>query len=604
MKRSAILLTGTALATGTVAAAEIAASYTFMLGTKLLTFDRHANAVYHYDSPLTAWWDYLGYPGVQRWTGIGAIAGGVVLAFAAFIAYRIASRRRKLVRPFFGGTPAIERGVTDIHGHADWMALNDLRRMFPGPDPVYGGVVVGEAYRVDQDSVASMRFDPKDRRTWGRGGTAPLLIDRLDWGSGQVLSIAGSGGYKTTTIMSTMLHWRGSLICHDPATEIGPMAAAAREGMGHTVIQWSLKTPGSGTNPLAHINPDDPLAEEEILALTDMVCGDAPRDESGSGGTFDGAGRSMIAALIAHVVWSDNFPAEQKTLSVAITPVTQPPDALRAALRGIGANSKSPLARRLAAPLADLPDVTFGGVVFNAAKQTKWLLLSANERFLSDNAFCPADLAGGNLSVFVQIPVSTLKTCPGLARVALWTLMYAVFKADGAVRGRVFAEIDEALHCGAMAIFDRVRVDGRKYRLHQRLWYQSKADIAKVWGRDAVGGWLDGANYVSYSAVQDQETAELISKRSGTFGAMSYSETENSGRSGGIAGQRNTGTGSSKHEVKRNLITPDEVQTMRDDEQIIIPRSGKVARCGRAIYFRRPEMASALSDNRFFRRTA
>ena len=39
--------------------------------------------------------------------------------------------------------------------------MADARKLFPGPHKLYGGIVVGEAYRVDQDrKVAGMPFAP------------------------------------------------------------------------------------------------------------------------------------------------------------------------------------------------------------------------------------------------------------------------------------------------------------------------------------------------------------------------------------------------------------------------------------------------------------
>ena len=34
--------------------------------------------------------------------------------------------------------------------------------------PESGEIVVGEAYRVDQDTVGTRAFDPKDTTSWGR----------------------------------------------------------------------------------------------------------------------------------------------------------------------------------------------------------------------------------------------------------------------------------------------------------------------------------------------------------------------------------------------------------------------------------------------------
>jgi type IV secretion system protein VirD4 len=60
-------------------------------------------------------------------------------------------------------SPRVVRGRSGNFGHADWLSIRDARHLFPGPDETYGGIVVGEAYRVDQDRVARRAFDPSDR---------------------------------------------------------------------------------------------------------------------------------------------------------------------------------------------------------------------------------------------------------------------------------------------------------------------------------------------------------------------------------------------------------------------------------------------------------
>ena len=70
----------------------------------------------------------------------------------------------------------VTRAKTDTFGHADWMPMSDAAALFDASREPRGGVVVGEAYRGDQDpGTAHRSFDPRDRTTWGKGGTAPLL---------------------------------------------------------------------------------------------------------------------------------------------------------------------------------------------------------------------------------------------------------------------------------------------------------------------------------------------------------------------------------------------------------------------------------------------
>ena len=95
-----------------------------------------------------------------------------------------------------GGGTNIERALTDNFGHADWMAIVEARSLFDGGRASMGGVVIGEAYRVDQDASVHRQFDPRNSTSWGQGGQAPLLIYDLSFGATHGIAFAGSGGFK------------------------------------------------------------------------------------------------------------------------------------------------------------------------------------------------------------------------------------------------------------------------------------------------------------------------------------------------------------------------------------------------------------------------
>ncbi|WP_167371634.1 type IV secretory system conjugative DNA transfer family protein, partial [Rhizobium tibeticum] len=57
----------------------------------------------------------------------------------------------------------------------------------------------------------------------------------------------------------------------------------------------------------------------------------------------------------------------------------------------------------------------------------------------------------------------------------------------------------------------------------------------------------------------------------------------------------------SKQLASRQLIQPHEVLRMRADEQIVFIAGNPPLRCGRAIWFRRPDMKSCVGENRFQR---
>jgi type IV secretion system protein VirD4 len=594
----------------TLVVAEVVASYVFLWGVRLVA---DAAPFYSlYPSPFTAWIDYLAYTGtdgqgVRAWIAISGAVGALMLVLFVVAVVRIAMRQRRLDRSFWtGAIRPVERGATDNHGHADWMAMTDVLQRFPGPHPVHGGIVIGEAYRVDQDPVASRcRFDKDNPDTWGQGGKAPLIIESCQEGSGHGISFAGSGSFKTMTMVSTSLHWKTSSVIMDPSREIGPMTAKARRLMGHKVIEMNLLNPESGCNVLRWIDPTRSGAGSDVLSVTAWICGD--EKERGQNAIFDSAGRNLVACLLAHMLWNENIPRRDRTLQLFVEGVRQPADQMRFVLHQISQTSRSTLARRLADTLRGLPDITFGGACFNAYTFCSWLFIDEYARFLSADGFDPEDIVNGRTDVMIQIPLDVLRNTPALATVVMGAMMNAVFKADGEVRGIVLFDIDEASQIGAMKALEIARDEARKYRIAMRLWYQSEGQMEKIWGKDGVRPWFDSVSYRTYAGVSDPATAQSLERQFGSHGAMAYSEGENKGRSRNFGSAHTTSTGrnENRHEISRPLIRASEIlQDLRADEVLIVPKSGRPIRCGAAIYFRRPEMVTRIESSRFFRRAA
>src|ERR1700710_2404927 len=131
------------------------ASLVFLWGTKLI----HA-----FPHPFWQWWLYAlevkGNAKVALWLKIGAAAGAMpplALAIGLIVRGRDVKGPR-LRKSLFGGPVQAPEAPTDTHGRARWLSMERALETFPGPDPLYGGVVVGEAYRVDQDKVSRLTF--------------------------------------------------------------------------------------------------------------------------------------------------------------------------------------------------------------------------------------------------------------------------------------------------------------------------------------------------------------------------------------------------------------------------------------------------------------
>lgn len=557
---------------------------------------------------LTVWpeWERLsGYVGRARPQDIvGALDLGVLAALGVGLLAIGAGVRILLGRE---ARPGVTRAPSDNHGHADWLSLKEAKRLFPGPDPAYGGIVVGEAYRVDQDRGARGPFDAADRRTWGQGGSAPLLVDPCRTGPTHALVLAGSGGFKTTSVgVPTLLIWTASAVVLDPSREIGPMVSAFRErALGQRVVTLDPSEPKGGSfNALDWIDPASPLAESNVEAVATWLAGEPPRGPNRSGAEFfRDMGKSLIACILADVLWDEGLSPAEKTLKRVRQVLVTPEEEMREALKRIHAHSPSPLARDLAGTLMGLVAETFSGVYANANQATRWLSTGAYADLVSGSSFRTRDLCAGGLTVFVQIPLKVLQATPGLGRVVIGALLNAAYEADGQVKGRILFLLDEVARLGPMGVIEAARDAGRKYGLTLLLLYQSVGQLVEQWGREGARAWYDSTSWRLYAAVQDPETARELSQVCGEHGVMATSEGDTRGTSGRIGGgfaAASSGRSENRSEIRRSLIKPDELlQDTRADEAFVIVRGSRPLRCGRAIYFRRPEMATAVAPSRF-----
>lgn len=103
-----------------------------------------------------------------------------------------------------------------------------------------------------------------------------------------------------------------------------------------------------------------------------------------------------------------------------------------------------------------------------------------------------------------------------------------------------------------------------------------------------------------YAAVQNPDIARALSAACGEHAVMAESEGDNCDSQGKAfeIGSLSKGRSTNRHEPKRALIKPDKLlQDARADEAFVLARGAKPLRCGRAIYFRRPEMVAQVAEN-------
>lgn len=478
-------------------------------------------------------------------------------------------------------------GKRALHGQADWMRLTQASNLFPDT----GGIVVGERYRVDRDTIAGASFRADARETWGAGGTSPLLCFDGSFGSSHGIVFAGSGGFKTTSVtIPTALKWGGALIVLDPSSEVAPKVSKHRDEAGRRVKVLDPRKPETGFNALDWVGQYGGTTEEDIASVASWIMSDSGRASGVRDDFFRASGLQLLTAIIADVCLSGHTPKDRQTLRQVRSNLAEPEPQLRKRLQDIYDNSESGFVRENVAAFVNMTPETFSGVYANAIKETHWLSYQNYAALVSGSTFRTQDIASGKTDVFINIDLKTLETHAGLARVVIGSFLNAIYNRDGTMDGRVLFLLDEVARLGYMRILETARDAGRKYGITLTMIYQSIGQLRETYGgRDASSKWFESASWISFAAINDPETADYISRRCG----MTTVEIDQVSRSFQSRGSSRT---RSKQLGARPLIQPQEVLSMRTDEQIVFTAGCPPLRCGRAIWFRRPDMRSCVNQ--------
>ncbi|ATN37838.1 Ti-type conjugative transfer system protein TraG (plasmid) [Rhizobium sp. ACO-34A] len=528
----------------------------------------------------------LAYVDPATMTGAGiAFIGGV-------FALRVAMRGNAA---FAASGPRRIGGKRAVHGEAVWMTLPEAAKLFPEP----GGIVIGERYSVDRDSVAATPFRADDRQSWGAGGKSPLLCFDGTFGSSHGIVFAGSGGFKTTSVtIPTALKWGGGLVVLDPSSEVAPMVSEHRRQAGRKVIVLDPTAGGVGFNALDWIGRHGNTKEEDIVAVATWIMTDNPRSASARDDFFRASAMQLLTALIADVCLSGHTGEKDQTLRQVRANLSEPEPKLRARLTKIYEGSESDFVKENVSVFVNMTPETFSGVYANAVKETHWLSYPNYAGLVSGDSFSTDDLADGGTDIFIALDLKVLEAHPGLARVVIGSLLNAIYNRNGNVKDRTLFLLDEVARLGYLRILETARDAGRKYGITLTMIFQSLGQMREAYGgRDATSKWFESASWISFSAINDPDTADYISKRCGDTTV----EVDQTNRSSGIKGSSRS---RSKQLSRRPLILPHEVLRMRSDEQIVFTSGNPPLRCGRAIWFRREDMQTRVAANRFHQQSA
>ncbi|MCR9243303.1 MAG: type IV secretory system conjugative DNA transfer family protein [Rhodobiaceae bacterium] len=524
--------------------------------------------VWVYQSYFTTW-PYFLKPGVHLLVGILFLAGGI----------------RVLTRSFGMASSEDGRRVEDgVFGDAAFATVREMKDRF-GPD---GEVVIGEAYIPKLGSKVGAK----------PAGKAPLLCDSLKQGSTHGLLIAGSGGYKTTSvILPTLCACDHSCVIFDPKKELADQAERVRRGHGKVVHRLDPNAPTIyGFNALDWIDMTLPSATADVYEVANWIIGESVSQTTESAGAhFQSLAKNLVHALLLDILTDPDLEDEDKTLATLGKRVGLDEDDMKSTLEEIAKYSSHPTAKQMASSLYKLDHRTFSQIHSSVAASAKWLLFENLVGVVSASNFTTADIVEQRADLFIQPDLLTLTTHPGLARVVLGSLLLPMFRGGIPKDSRVVFLLDEVARLGFMSILETARDVGRSAGVTLILMYQSHGQFSDQWGREGTNKWFENVAWRAYGAVSDQTTAEIISKSIGDQTVLSQGQSRSAGSSSRkmeIFGTSSSNQGQSASEQRRRLINPDEILSeVPADAQFIFVQGMPPIFAGRAIYFRRPDLS-------------
>ncbi len=394
---------------------------------------------------------------------------------------------------------------------------------------------------------------------------------------GHLLTVAGTrGGKGTNLIVPNLLGlggFQGSWVVIDPKGENAAITIRAQKEMGRKVVvlnPWGLLP--DHIKEADTYNPLDILVDisninfvDDVAVIAEMI---VPMNADEKDNFFSDNARAIIAGLIMHLMThdydapeaakEDAEPYEQTADDI----IQFPPKTLATLWQWLRLNEEAwdkllarmcsngnpycGLAVRTAAneiiKLQSSGEKTFGSIIATALQSTNFLNSPALQESLK-SSFDPYQLADGNTSLYIIIPVDKLKSHARWLRLVVTSTMRAVVRKPNK---KVAFLLDEFAALGYMSEIEIALSTYAGYEVTVWCILQSLIQLRDVYGNNWES-FIANSTIRHYFNVSDNFSADYISHAMGKTSNVTYT-----GRS--IFNVLNADA------TPRELITPDELR--------------------------------------------
>ena len=340
-----------------------------------------------------------------------------------------------------------------------------------------------------------------------------------------LLTMATSrSGKGAAQIVPNLRHWAHNALVIDPKGEAAILTWKDREAMGQKVyvldpfnscedkIPHSIK---AQLNPLDEIDINSPHAFRQINAIADGLVMRHKKED----GFWDSGTCQLLAGMIAHVLTHDRFEGRRTLTALRETLTGETLETVIDEMAGNPACGRLPIN---AANKLMSTGKAAESFITGADTNTSWIDDPLIETLLEQSDFKLQDLKRGKVTIYLVLPFEALddygRFLRLFVRMALFQMMQKM--PNGGLKGeRCLFILDEFFSLGRINEISKAAGGMPGFNLHLWPFLQDYPQLSELYGQHASKTFLGNADGVFAYGVNEDETAEYVSKATGLITA-------------------------------------------------------------------------------------
>lgn len=427
----------------------------------------------------------------------------------------------------------------------------------------------------------------KDTGEWLTDFQRPLFYN----GDRHIVTFGPTGSGKNTTSQTpALVEYDASALVIDVKGQLGAVTAGTRiAAFGHKVAFLNpfaaIGFLSVSYNPLSHLDPDSLSFASDCRRIAEGLV------DLSKGDHWEMSALDVVELLI---MWTRLY--EHDKSLVRVRQLLNLPDDMRIELfKEMMDCENATIAEGAARYISDAKEVR--DCIQTAVVQLGFLRDPAIEKVLQGgpDEISFAELKRRKMTVFLIIPPELLHTHGKFLRLIVLSALGELIRETAKPEKPVLFMLDEFAQLGHMSIIENAASIVRDYQIRLWLILQNLPQLKALYG-NKWESFLSSAGVIQFFTPNDLETAEYISKRSGTRTEMRKSVSAST--SSGTAGSGgSTSSSESYSETEVPFLTVHNIFGACQEVQFLIcPNLSKLIIAGRAPYWQQKQLIGFMHD--------